>query len=158
MLLHRATGEAARNGLIESRFTGNLSEGRTMDTLEVGMKHTETWEVTEDRSTQRGSYKVFATWAMTRMVEMTASGLIAPHLKPEQGQVGIYILIRHMGPTPVGKSVRAEAELVGIDKRRLSFKIKVFDDVEQVGEADHDRFIVDLDKYFAKLEKKLGKA
>ena len=129
-----------------------------MDTLKVGMKHTEIWEVTEERSTQRGAYKVFATWAMTRMVEMTANNLVSKHLKPEQGQVGIYILIKHMGPTPIGKSVRAEAELVGIDKRRLSFKIKVFDDVEQVGESDHDRFVVDLDKYFAKLEKKLGKA
>ncbi len=129
-----------------------------MDTPKVGMKHTETLEVTEERSTQRGSYKVFATWAMTRMVEMAANNLVTQHLKPEQGQVGIYILIKHMGPTPIGKTVRAEAELVGIDKRRLSFKIKVFDDVEQVGESDHDRFVVDLDKYFAKLEKKLGKA
>ena len=128
-----------------------------MDTLKVGMKHTETWEVTEERSTQRGAYKVFATWSMTRMVEMAANNLVTQHLKPEQGQVGIYILIKHMGSTPIGKTVRAEAELVGIDKRRLSFKIKVFDDVEQVGESDHDRFVVDLDKYFAKLEKKLGK-
>jgi predicted thioesterase len=32
----------------------------------------------------------------------------------------------------------------------------VFDDVEQVGESDHDRFIVDLDKYFERLKKKLG--
>ena len=128
-----------------------------MDTLKVGMKHTETWEVTEERSTQRGAYKVFATWSMTRMVEMAANNLVTQHLKSDQGQVGIYILIKHMGPTPIGKTVRAEAELVGIDKRRLSFKIKVFDDVEQVGESDHDRFVVDLDKYFAKLEKKLGK-
>ena len=129
-----------------------------MDTLKVGMKHTDTWEITEDRTTQRGPYKVFATWSMTRLVEMTASNLVTPHLKPGQGQVGMYILIKHMGPTPLGKSVRAEAELTGIDRRRLSFKVKVFDDVEQVGESDHDRFIVDLDTYFARLEKKLGKA
>ena len=127
-----------------------------MDTLKVGMKHTETWEITEDRTTQRGPYKVFATWSMTRLVEMAASNLVTPHLKPGQGQVGMYILIRHMGPTPMGKLVRAEAELTAIDRRKLSFKVKVFDDVEQVGEADHDRFIVDLDKYFDKLKKKLG--
>lgn len=127
-----------------------------MDTLKVGMRHTEAWEITEERTTQRGPYKVFATWSMTRLVEMTASQLIAPHLKPGQGQVGVGITVRHMGPTPLGKSVRAEAELVAIDRRRLSFKVKVFDDVEQVGESEHDRFIVDLDKYFAKLKQKLG--
>jgi predicted thioesterase len=127
-----------------------------MDTLKVGMKHTEVWEITEDRTTQRGDYKVFATWAMTHFVEHAASNLVKPHLKPGQGQVGVFVTIRHMGPTPMGKSVRAEAELVAIDRRRLSFKIKVFDDTEQVGEADHDRFVVDLDKYFARLKQKLA--
>jgi predicted thioesterase len=76
--------------------------------------------------------------------------------KPDQGQVGVSITVRHMGPTPIGKSVRAEAELVAIDRRRLSFKVKVFEDTEQVGESEHDRFIVDLDKYFARLKQKLG--
>ena len=127
-----------------------------MDTLKVGMKHTEPWEITEDRTTQRGPYKVFATWAMTRLVEQAASNLVRPHLKPDQGQVGVSLTVRHMGPTPIGKTVRAEAELIAIDRRRLSFKVKVFDDTEQVGESDHDRFIVDLDKYFDKLKKKLG--
>jgi fluoroacetyl-CoA thioesterase len=127
-----------------------------MDTLKVGMKHTEEWEITEERTTQRGPYKVFATWSMTRFVEMTASNLVRSHLKPDQGQVGVSITVRHMGPTPMGKIVRAEAELVAIDRRRLSFKVKVFDDTEQVGESDHDRFVVDLDKYFDKLKKKLG--
>jgi predicted thioesterase len=61
-----------------------------------------------------------------------------------------------MGPTPLGKRVRAEAELAGIDRRRLSFKVKVYDEVEQVGEAEHERFVIDLDKYLEKLKKKLG--
>ncbi len=127
-----------------------------MDTLKVGMKHTEVWEVTQERTTQRGRYQVFATWAMTRFVENVASNLVRPHLKPQQGQVGVSITVRHMGPTPIGKTVRAEAELIAIDRRKLSFKVKVFDDTEQVGEAEHGRFIVDLDKYFATLEKKLS--
>ncbi len=127
-----------------------------MDTLKVGMKHTETWEITEDRTTQRGDYKVFATWSMTRLVESAASGLVGKHLKPGQGQVGVSITVRHMGPTPIGKTVRAEAELIAIDRRRLSFKVKVFDDTEQVGESEHDRFVVDLDRYFATLKQKLA--
>lgn len=129
-----------------------------MDTLKVGMKHTENWEITEERTTQRGPYKVFATWSMTRLVETTASQLVAPHLKSGQGQVGVGITVRHMGPTPLGKSVRSEAELIGIDRRRLSFKVRVFDEKEQVGESEHDRFVVDLDKYFTKLKSKLGEA
>lgn len=126
-----------------------------METLQVGMKHVVEREVTESMTTQRGEYKVFSTPAMVQFCESAASQLVASHLQPGQGQVGIVVTIRHMGPTPMGKRVRAEVELTGIDRRRLTFKIKVFDDVEQVGECDHDRFIVDLDKYQAKLKKKI---
>jgi fluoroacetyl-CoA thioesterase len=126
-----------------------------MDSLQVGMKHIAEREVTEAMTTTRGEYKVFSTPSMVQFCEASAGQLVAPHLKPGQGQVGMVVTIRHLGPTPMGKRVRAEVDLVGIDRRRLSFKIKVFDDVEQVGECDHDRFIVDLDKYQAKLKKKI---
>ena len=37
----------------------------------------------------------------------------------------------------------------------VTFKVKVFDDVEQVGEAEHERFVIDVDKYLDRLRKKL---
>ncbi|MBX3662178.1 MAG: thioesterase family protein [Burkholderiales bacterium] len=127
-----------------------------MDTLHPGMTLTVEREVTEAMTTQRGDYRVFSTPSMVQFCESSAGQLVAPHLKPGQGQVGTVVTIRHMGPTPLGKRVRAEVELVSIDRRRLSFRIKVFDDVEQVGECEHDRFVVDLDKYQAKLKQKIG--
>jgi predicted thioesterase len=127
-----------------------------MDTLKVGMKHTQEWEVTEARCTTRGDYKVFSTPSMTQLVESTANQLAAPHLKPGQGQVGIVVTVRHLGPTPMGKKVRAEAVLVAIDRRKLIFKVKVYDDVEQVGEAEHERFVIDVDKYIERLRKKIS--
>jgi fluoroacetyl-CoA thioesterase len=126
-----------------------------MDSLKAGMKHAQEWVVEEKHTTQRGDYRVFSTPSMTQLVESTANQLAAPHLKPGQGQVGVVVTVRHMGPTPMGKKVRAEAELVAIDRRRLSFKVKIYDDVEQVGEAEHERFVIDLDRYFDKLRKKL---
>ena len=127
-----------------------------MDSLSIGMKHAQEWVVEEKHTTQRGDYRVFSTPSMTQLVESTANQLAAPHLKAGQGQVGVLVTVRHLGPTPLGKKVRAEAELVAIDRRKLSFKVKVYDDAEQVGEADHDRFVIDLDKYYEKLRKKLG--
>lgn len=127
-----------------------------MDTLVVGTKHSIEWEVTEKLCTARGDYKVFSTPSMTLLVEMTAHELVTPHLKPGQGQVGVSVNIRHLAPTPIGKKVRAEAELVAIDRRRLGFKVKVYDDVEQVGEAEHERFVIDVDKYIERLKKKIS--
>lgn len=126
-----------------------------MDTLKVGMRHVAEREVTEAMTTRRGDYRVFSTPSMVQFCEASAGELIAPHLQPGQGQVGTVVTIRHLGPTPMGKRVCAEVELTGIDRRRVSFRIKVFDDFEQVGEAEHDRFIVDLDKYQARLRKKI---
>jgi fluoroacetyl-CoA thioesterase len=51
-------------------------------------------------------------------------------------------------------SMRAEAKLVSVDRRRLGFKVKVFDEAEQVGEADHERFVIELEKYIEKLKLK----
>jgi predicted thioesterase len=127
-----------------------------MEALRVGMKNTVEWEVTEARCTARGEYKVFSTPSMTLLVESASNDLVKPHLKPGQGQVGVSVTVRHMAPTPIGKKVRAEAELVAIDRRRLSFKVKVFDEVEQVGEAEHDRFVIDVDKYIERLKKKIN--
>jgi fluoroacetyl-CoA thioesterase len=126
-----------------------------VDTLKVGMKDELVWEVTENLCTKRGEYRVFSTPSMTYFVEMTAHKLVTPHLKPGQGQVGLQVNIRHMAPTPIGKQVRCEVELTAIDRRKVSFKAKVFDDVEQIGEAEHDRYIVDLDKYMARLKAKI---
>ena len=127
-----------------------------METLKIGMRQVLEWEVTEKLCTSRGDYKVFSTPSMTLFVEMTAHHLTAPHLKPGQGQVGLSINLRHLAPTPIGRKVRADAELVAIDRRKLTFKVKVFDDVEQVGEAEHERFVIDVDKYIERLKKKIS--
>jgi predicted thioesterase len=92
---------------------------------------------------------------MTLFVEIASQALAAPHLKPGQGQVGLSVNIRHLAPTPIGKKVRAETELIGIDRRKLTFRVKVYDEVEQVGEAEHERFVIDVDKYVERLRKKI---
>ncbi|MGZ8265568.1 MAG: thioesterase family protein [Burkholderiales bacterium] len=119
------------------------------------MKDALEWEVTERLTTARGEFKVFSTPSMCLFAEMASHKLAAPHLKPGQGQVGLTVNIRHMAPTPIGKTVRAEVELIEIDRRRLKFHVKIFDDVEQVGEVTHERFVIDVDKYTERLRQKI---
>ena len=126
-----------------------------MDSLTVGMTDRLEWEVTERLTTTRGEFKVFSTPSMCLFAEMAAHKLTAPHLKPHQGQVGLVVNIRHMAPTPIGKMVRADVELTAIDRRRLTFHVQIYDDVEQVGDVTHERFVVDVDKYTERLRKKL---
>jgi fluoroacetyl-CoA thioesterase len=127
-----------------------------MDTLQIGMKDRLEWEVTERLTTTRGEFKVFSTPSMCQLAETASNKLVAPHLKPGQGQVGLMVTIRHMAATPMGKMVRAEVELTAIDRRKLTFHVQIFDDVEQIGDVVHERFVIDLDKYTERLRKKIN--
>ena len=91
-----------------------------MEALKVGMKHVAEREVTEAMTTRRGDYRVFSTPSMVQFCEASAGELIAPHLQPGQGQVGIVVTIRHMGPTPMGKRVGRPAAKVQITSRPIS--------------------------------------
>ena len=125
-----------------------------MHELRVGMKGALEWEVTERLATARGEFRVFSTPSMCLLAEMASHKIAAPYLKEGQGQVGVTVTIRHMAATPVGKMVRAEAELVEIDRRRLKFHVLIHDDVEQVGEVTHERFVIDVAKYAERLRRK----
>lgn len=127
-----------------------------MDTLKIGLQDTLEWEVTEQYTTARGDFRVCSTPSMCMLAEMAANKVAAPHLAAGQGQVGLTVNIRHMAPTPIGRKVRAVATLTAIDRRKLTFDVKVYDEVEQVGEVTHERFVIDVDKYIERLKKKIG--
>ena len=71
--------------------------------------------------------------------------------------VGTHLDVAHLAATPVGMNVRAEAELIEVDRRRLVFSVKAYDEVELVGEGTHERFVVSMDKFVAKCNSKLQK-
>ena len=58
--------------------------------------------------------------------------------------------IRHTAPTLVGGTVTCESELTEVDKRRLVFHVTVADGEKVIGEGDHERFIVNAEKFLAK--------
>ncbi len=89
---------------------------------------------------------VFATPEMVRFSERSSHELVAPLLAPGQHTVGAVVHIKHLAPTLEGQTARAEIELVEVDRRRLKFKIELFDELDKIGECEHDRFIIDVDK------------
>ena len=78
----------------------------------------------------------------------------APASRPGQTTVGTDVSIRHLAATPVGMSVRARAELVHVDGRRLDFTVEAWDDAEKIGEGTHSRMIVDAARFGDRLAKK----
>jgi predicted thioesterase len=66
--------------------------------------------------------------------------------------VGTLVNVSHLAATPVGQTVRAVAELIAIDGRRLVFKVKAFDEKQKIGEGQHERFIVHLERFLQRLQ------
>lgn len=97
---------------------------------------------------------VLATPRVISYLERTAHYGILPFLTEGQTSVGTIVTLKHLAPTPAGMQVRFRAELVEVDRRRLRFKIEAFDEVEKIAEGEHERFIVDKDRFYQRLAEK----
>lgn len=101
-----------------------------------------------------GSVPVFATPAMAALVEAAAVKAVADVLSEDQTTVGVSLDLQHLAATPMGLKVRAEARLVQVEGRRLTFRVCAYDDVEQIGAGTHQRMLVDTDRFLARTRAK----
>lgn len=128
--------------------------------MNTGIKNTITIEVTDANtalSMGSGTLRVFATPAMTALIEETAWRSVSPYLDATQGTVGTKLDISHVAPTPTGMNVRCETELIEIDGRRLKFKAEVYDEKGLIGHGTHERFIINTVKFQDKADAKNAK-
>lgn len=101
-----------------------------------------------------GTVAVFATPEMVRLMERAAVHALASYLAPGQQSVGTMINVRHLAATPLGATVTATAELVEVNGRRLVFKVSAHDGVELIGEGLHERALIDLARFEARVQAK----
>jgi len=97
---------------------------------------------------------VLSTPRMISLMEITCQMLVLPHLAEGQTSVGSLVNVRHLAATPEGMTVRLRVELLGVDRRRLRFKVEAWDSIEKIGEGEHERFVIDKDRFDARLEEK----
>ncbi|MBR3748524.1 MAG: thioesterase [Firmicutes bacterium] len=128
--------------------------------LSVGIKGNLERTVTEELTAEAlgsGLLPVFATPAAVALAEETAWKSVAGELEEGQGTVGTLMELAHIAATPLGMKVRCETELVEVDRRKLVFTVKIYDEKEKVADGRHERFIIDNAKFLSKAEGKLQK-
>ena len=134
-----------------------------MAELKVGLKHTKSIKVepgltVPEVSPAFGEFRdmppVFATAYMVGFVEATCIEGMKPFMGPGQGSVGVHVDMSHSAATPVGMTVTAEVELVSVEGRRLRFKIECRDDKDVIGAGFHERFVIEVPKFVARVEAK----
>ena len=128
-----------------------------MNDLMTGLSAEISVTVTESDTAAKwgsGLVSVFSTPALVGLMEAAAVKALEGHLPEGQTTVGGHIDIHHLAATPVGMKVRARAELGVMDGRKLTFQIEAWDDVEKIGDAMHERFVIDKEKFIAKTQAK----
>jgi fluoroacetyl-CoA thioesterase len=104
-----------------------------------------------------GKIKVLATPVLVSLMEEAALNAVEGLLPPGHQTVGTRLDITHVAATPVGLHVIARAELTKIDGRRLTFRIWADDERDRIGEGTHERIIVDVARFDARILEKAPK-
>ncbi len=98
--------------------------------------------------------RVLATPFLIGYMELTARNAIRPFLEGSEDSVGTVVDVRHLAATPVGMSVQFRAEVISSEGRRVVFRVEARDETELVGEGVHERFVIDVPRFVAKLAAK----
>jgi fluoroacetyl-CoA thioesterase len=125
--------------------------------LKAGLTHEMERQVTEDLSAQKvfpHVPNVYATRAMVGHFEEVCAEMVLPFLDEGEQTVGIGMKFSHIAATPIGMKVRFNAKLVEVDGRKLTFEVEGFDEVEKIGKATHERFIINAEKFNSKIAEK----
>jgi len=102
-----------------------------------------------------GDVEVLSTPAMIAYMERTALEAVQSNLPRNLTTVGIRVDVKHLRPAPKGGKIRVTAKLIQQDRRKLVFEVKAFWNEELIGEGIHERFIVDRERFLAKLRDKI---
>ena len=88
---------------------------------------------------------------MCALMEEAAQAAVQPHLEDGEGTVGIALSITHEAPTPLGATVTAKATVSAVEGRKITFDIEASDGVGIIGRGTHERFVINNEKFMAKV-------
>jgi predicted thioesterase len=128
--------------------------------ISVGVTREETEKVTSEIAIDflgiEGA-RVLSTPNLILGMERTSRNLVFPLLDPGYDTVGTHVNVYHLAATPMGMNATYRAEVMSVEERRVNFKVEAFDEKQKIGEGTHQRAIVNVARFAAKMQEK-GKA
>ncbi|MFQ5492486.1 MAG: thioesterase family protein [Phycisphaerae bacterium] len=79
---------------------------------------------------------VYSTWSLAHHMELAARKVLAPFLEEHEEGLGTHLSIEHLGPTPVGKTVRVEARATAVGEHRLVCAVEAYDGERMIGRGE----------------------
>jgi fluoroacetyl-CoA thioesterase len=127
--------------------------------LKPGLSGSAELVVAEEHTAPRvgsGRVHVLATPVMINLFEAAALAAIE-HLLPAGYQsLGTVLKVRHIAATPVGMRVRAVATVLRAEGRTVFFRLEAHDEKELIGDGDHQRVVVNVEKFDQRVQRKLA--
>ena len=103
-----------------------------------------------------GKVRVLATPVMINLIEAAALKAIEHLLDPGYQSLGTHLDVHHVAATPVGMKASATAVVTKVDGRTVYFKVEAKDEKDLIGYGTHERVVVNVEKFDARVQKKLG--
>ena len=129
-----------------------------MPHIEIGAVREEKLQVTNENAINflgMEGARVLSTPHMIGYMERTARNLALPMLDEGFDTVGTVVNVKHLAAAPIGSEMRFVAEVIGHTEKRITFKVEAFDQKEKIGEGIHERGIINVAKFAAKMSAKL---
>ena len=89
-----------------------------------------------------GHVDKFSTPSMIGLMERAAIEAIQLCLEDGQTSVGYEVNVRHLAPSEIGETVIATAELLDVDRNRLTFNVEAYSGETMIGSGTHKRAII----------------
>jgi predicted thioesterase len=126
--------------------------------LRPGLSHT--LEIVVDRKDTAahvgsGVVQVLATPVVINLFESAALRAIEHLLSAGYQSLGTRLDVRHIAATPVGMKVSASARVTRVEGRAVYFALEAHDERELIADGTHERVIVNVAKFDARVQKKL---
>jgi predicted thioesterase len=92
---------------------------------------------------------------MINLIEAAALAAVEQLLPTGHQSLGIHLDVRHFAATPVGLHVIATAEVTSVEGRTIAFRVQARDEREPIGEGVHERVVVNVMRFDARVQRKL---
>jgi predicted thioesterase len=118
--------------------------------MKPGLSHQMEFVVEEEHSAAHlgsGTVRVLSTPTMILFMERTARIMMDEYLPDTHTSVGAQVNVRHLAPSPVGNTVRAEVEITAVDGNKIILDVAVWDGDVKVGGGQHERFVIDKERF-----------
>ncbi|GAA2865242.1 dihydrolipoamide acyltransferase [Actinoplanes cyaneus] len=102
------------------------------------------------QSVGSGDVPVLATPRVLALAEAATVAATARQIPGGITTVGTRAEVEHRAPTPVGRTVVAQATLAKVDGRKLSFDVTVRDGESVVAEVRVERVLLDRQRFIAR--------